>query len=203
MTRRTIISLAASLLCISTLQPARAQPSQKYTEERPLIIVSDWEFPPYEFRNDKGEPDGYNVEILNLVLNRLGIPHQFVMQEWYQATKTFEDHKADLIHALTGIYNNAPYVMTQNMITYYQLKAVRRKSQTPLMRISQLTADDTLMVKKNDYAPLRIQQDYGDAPFTIEYRSPKEALTAIRNGRNSRGISNEFKTYSRLPRGCD
>ena len=192
MTRRTIISLAASLLCISTLQPARAQLSQKYTEERPLIIVSDWEFPPYEFRNDKGEPDGYNVEILNLVLDRLGIPHQFVMQEWYQATKTFEEHKADLIHALTGIYNNAPYVMTQNMITYYQLKAVRRKSQTPLMRISQLTADDTLMVKKNDYAPLRIQQDYGDAPFTIEYRSPKEALTAIRNGRNSYYIWGEL-----------
>ena len=89
MTRHSIISLIASLLCIGSLQPVSAQLSRKYTKERPVIIVSDWEFPPYEFRNDRGEPDGYNVEVLNLVLNRLNLPHQFVMQEWYQATWTF------------------------------------------------------------------------------------------------------------------
>jgi signal transduction histidine kinase len=171
------------LLLIGSFLPAGAELTQ-YTKEHPLIIVSDWEFPPYEFRNDKGEPDGYNVEVLNLVLNRLNIPHQFVMQEWYQAVKTFENHKADLIHALSGFYSRPPYVMTQNMITYYPLKAVRRKDQTPLLRISQLTAHDTLMLKKNDYAQLRIQQDF-NPQFTIEYRSPKEALTGIRNGRNS------------------
>ena len=183
MTRKIIISIITCLLCSGSLLPAKAQFAREYTKENPLIIVSDWEFPPYEFRNDNGEPDGYNVEILNLVLDKLNIPHQFVMQEWYQATKTFEDHQADLIHALAGFYNRYPYVITQNMITYYPLKSVRRKSQKPLSRISQLSADDTLMVKNNDYAALSVQQM--DPQFTIEYRSPKEALTAIRNGRDS------------------
>ena len=191
MTRHSIISLIASLLCIGSLQPVSAQLSRKYTKERPVIIVSDWEFPPYEFRNDRGEPDGYNVEVLNLVLNRLNLPHQFVMQEWYQATWTFENRQADLIHALSGVYGTEPYVMTQNMITYYQLKSVRRKSQAPLKTISQLSPDDTLMLKKNDYAPLRITSDFSPQ-FTIEYRSPKEALTSIRNGRNSYYIWGEL-----------
>ena len=191
MTRPSIIPLIASLLCLGTMLPARAQATRQYTREHPLIIVSDWEFPPYEFRNDAGEPDGYNVEVLNLVLDKLDIPHQFVMQEWYQATKTFEDHKADLIHALSDSYLKAPYVITQNMITYYSLKSVRRKSQKPLLRISQLTASDTLMLKKNDYATLRIQQDYNPS-FTIDYRSPKEALTNIRNGRDSYYIWGEL-----------
>ena len=190
MTRKIIISLLISLLSLTVLQSASAQYAREYTNENPLIIVSDWEFPPYEFRNDAGEPDGYNVEVLNLVLNKLDIPHRFVMQEWYQATRTFENREADLIHALTGIYSHYPYVMTQNMITYYQLKSVRRKSQKPLEKISQLTADDTLMVKKNDYAPLTIQQTYPQV--NLEYRSPKEALTSIRNGRNSYYIWGEL-----------
>ena len=190
MTKKTIISIITCLFYGGFLLPAKAQYAREYTPEHPLIIVSDWEFPPYEFRNDKGEPDGYNVEVLNLVLNKLNIPHQFVMQEWYQATKTFENHEADLIHALTGIYRRYPYVMTQNMITYYPLKSVRRKSQKPLLKIGQLTPEDTLMVKKNDYAPLSIQEM--DPQFTIEYRSPKEALTSIRNGRNSYYIWGEL-----------
>jgi len=190
MRRKIIISIITYLLYAGILLPARAQYAREYTQEHPLIIASDWEFPPYEFRNDNGEPDGYNVEVLNLVLDRLNVPHQFVMQEWYQATKTFEDRKADLIHALTGVYRKQPYVMTQNMITYYPLKAVRRKSQKPFQKISQLEPGDTLMVKKNDYAPLSILQY--DHQFTMEYRSPKEALTSIRNGRNSYYIWGEL-----------
>ena len=184
MTRSIIISFITTLLCIYCLLPARAQLSREYTEERPLIVVSDWEFPPYEFRNDQGEPDGYNVEVLRLILNKLKIPHKFVMQEWAQATKTFENHEADLIHALAAMYRKRPYVMTQNMITYYPIKSVRRKSQEPLAKISQLGPEDTLMVKNNDYATLRIQQDYG-AGVNLEYRSPKDALTSIRNGKDS------------------
>ncbi|MBO6032989.1 MAG: hypothetical protein J6Q22_16255, partial [Prevotella sp.] len=57
------------------LLTAAAQQMHEYTEGHPLVIVSDWEFPPYEFSNDKGEPDGYNIEVLNIILDRLHIPH--------------------------------------------------------------------------------------------------------------------------------
>ena len=191
MTRRITIYIVTCLCCLSYMLPASAQLSRNYTEERPLIIVSDWEFPPYEFRNDNGDPDGYNVEVLDLILKRLDIPHRFVMQEWYQCTKTFENREADLIHALSFVYRKRPYVMTQNMITYYPLKSVRRKSQEPLTRISQLSPGDTLMVKNNDYAAIRVKQE-GDSSFVVEYRSPKEALTSIRNGRNSHYIWGEI-----------
>ena len=86
MTKKIFLLTCLSVLC--NLLPADAQGTRKYTEEHPLIIVSDWEFPPYEFRNDHGEPDGYNIEVLNLILDELKVPHKFVMQEWRQCTKT-------------------------------------------------------------------------------------------------------------------
>ena len=184
MIRHFIIYAITLLLSITALQPAAGQSIREYTKDRPLIIVSDWEFPPYEFRNDKGEADGYNVDVLNNILDQLKIPHKFVMQEWYQCVKTFESHEADLIHALSVNYRKRPYIMTQNMINYYSIKSVRRPSQQPLKLISQIKDGDTIMMKNNDYAALRLQQEYNQM-FNIEYRSPKEALSAIRNGRNS------------------
>ena len=117
MTRRLYIITLTLVLWVSSLPSARALYIREYTEERPLIIASDWEFPPYEFLNDMGNPDGYNIEVLDLILSRLGIPHKYEMNEWYKCTEAFESRKADLIHALTFKYQHAPYVMTQNMIT--------------------------------------------------------------------------------------
>ena len=183
MIHRVFIAIVAStLLSLCNIHTAEAQYSREYTKDHPLVIVSDWEFPPYEFRNDKGEPDGYNVVVLSTVLDNLRIPYRFVMQEWYQATETFEKREADLIHALSSIYNKAPYVMTQNMITYYNLRVARLSTTKPLGSISQLGIEDTLRIKKNDYAEMRIYE-HGEPAFQTAYHSPREALAGIRNGK--------------------
>ena len=83
MGKKRYILIIAFLFAFCQLLTVRADYIRDYTEEHPLVIIMDWEFPPYEYRNDKGEPDGYNVEVLDLVLNKLGIPHEFHMKEWY------------------------------------------------------------------------------------------------------------------------
>ena len=162
--------------------PAAAQQIHEYTEEQPLVIVSDWEFPPYEFSNDKGEPDGYNIEILNMILDRLHIPHRYVMQEWYMAIETFEHREADLIFALSFNYMKRPYVMTRNLLHFYRIVSVRRPDEKPLTSIGLLGKEDTLIMKADDYAPIRILMTNPDPPFTIEYHSPKDALTGVQRG---------------------
>lgn len=164
------------------LLTATAQQIHEYTEEQPLVIVSDWEFPPYEFSNDKGEPDGYNIEVLNIILDRLNIPHRYVMQEWYMATETFERREADLIFALSFNYMKRPYVMTRNLLHFYRIVSVRRPEKKPLTKINLLGEEDTLIMKANDYAPIRTLMTNPHPPFTIEYHSPKDALTGVQRG---------------------
>ena len=166
----------------SSLFTLSAQQIHEYTEDQPLVIVSDWEFPPYEFSNDKGEPDGYNIEVLNIILDRLHIPHRYVMQEWYMATETFERREADLIFALSFNYMKRPYVMTRNLLHFYRIVAVRRTNEKPLTKIGLLGAEDTLIMKANDYAPIRILMTNPEPAFTIEYHSPKDALAGIQRG---------------------
>ena len=179
---RKVGILVMLFLLHGSLLTATAQQIHEYTEEQPLLIVSDWEFPPYEFSNDKGEPDGYNVEVLNIILNRLKIPHRYIMQEWYMATETFERREADLIFALSFNYMKRPYVMTRNLLHFYRIVSVRRPDRKAMTKIGLLGAEDTLIMKANDYAPIRILMTNPEPAFTIEYHSPKEALTGVQRG---------------------
>ena len=152
-----------------------------YTKDHPLVIVSDWDFQPYEFMNSDGQPAGYNIDVLNMILDRLEIPHKFVMEEWYLAAQMFEHREADLVHALAFAYRGHPYVQSKKYINYYSLKVARKQGNPPLLSVSHLTQGDTLYLKNNDYAALRLNE-MNDSLFHMEYLSPKEALTGIRNG---------------------
>ena len=163
--------------------PLMAQQIHEYTEDQPLVIVSDWEFPPYEFRNDKGQPDGYNVDMLNLILGRLHIPHRFLMQEWFQAVESFEKREGDIIHALSYRYKQRPYVMTRNMVHFYRVKSARLPSTPPLTHIGQLHQGDTIILRNNDYAAQQILLNNPSPEFTMEFHSPREALMGVRNGK--------------------
>lgn len=40
--------------------------------EPTLLIGGDYNYPPYEFINPQGQPDGYNVELSRLICKELG-----------------------------------------------------------------------------------------------------------------------------------
>ena len=164
---------------LSSTIPAGAH---QYTEEKPLIIVCDWDFRPFEFINTEGQPAGYNVDVLNLILDQLGIPHKFVMQEWHVATNMFKRREADLIHALYFFFKDHPYVSTHKYINYYNLKVARRSDKQALHHLSDLQASDTLLLKKDDYAAMALAE-MGRLPFATEFHTPKDGLAGIRHGR--------------------
>lgn len=153
-----------------------------YTEEHPLIIVGDWDFRPFEFVNTEGKPSGYNVEVIDLILDQLNIPHKFVMEDWHMATDMFKKRDADLIQALYYFFKDPPYVSTQKYINYYNLKVARRADVTPLKRLGNLRPADTLLVKEDDYGAMTLEA-MKDSTLAWEYHSPKEGLTGIKHGR--------------------
>ena len=91
MTRQRIITLLLALITLTAAMAAsNSRNGRLYTEADPLVIICDWDFPPFEFTDNSGNPAGYNIEVLDIILNRLHIPHRFEMREWQKATKIFE-----------------------------------------------------------------------------------------------------------------
>ena len=175
---KRLIALLLSLLSFATVP---ASNNFGYTDEKPLVIVCDWDFRPFEFIDSEGQPAGYNIDVLNLILDELDIPHTFVMQEWHVASDMFKRQEADLIHALYSFYQDAPYTVTHKYINYYNLKVARRVDTPPLNSLSDLKHSDKLIVKEDDYAAL-VLAERKPLWFKVENHSPKDALTGISHG---------------------
>ena len=160
--------------------------ARSYTETDPFVIVCDWDFPPFEFADNSGKPAGFNIDVLDIILDRLNIPHRFEMHEWHQATQIFKARQADLIHAIGEDYNMTPYVQTKDFINVYRIKAAYKKGTPPLRNLRYLTHADTLVMKESDYANNYLQrQPY--RPYSMKFETPREALSAL--------TRNEIKYY--------
>lgn len=178
------------ILCF-TFSPAKAQQHYGYTDETPLVIAADWDFQPFEFLNADGQPSGYNIEVLDLILTQMNIPHKFVMQEWHSVNEMFARHEADLIHALSFNFKGHPYVTTKKYINYYTLRTARRLDTPPLNSFRNLKEGDTLMLKEDDYGALALRS-MGELPFAVELTTPKSALSRIRSGQRQYFIWGEL-----------
>ena len=90
MKRILFILIAFQLSLVTSLAQSL---SEKYNKDRPVVVVCDWDKPPYEFLDDKGMPSGSNIDVLSAVMRELGVPVKFVMKEWSIALKTFHTGK--------------------------------------------------------------------------------------------------------------
>ena len=170
-----------TLLCV-TAAKAQAPYNLDYSEDNPVIIVCDWDFPPYEFSNNNGEPDGYNIELLQTIFNKLDIPCKFLLKEWNDATHAFERREADLIIDPSYHYHVRPYIRSANILNYYKVKLVLGQHARHITQLADFTESDTLILKENDYAANRIVEER-QLQIPIEYHSPKDALAGINDGR--------------------
>ena len=162
--------------------PVQAQLDYNYTNDNPVIIASDWDFPPYEYSNNQGEPAGYNVELLQAIFKKLDIPYRIILREWSEAAQTFERRDADLVIDPTYRFHGRPYIRSNNILNYYKLQIVSSADARKVTRLEDFTPEDTLVLKLDDYAANRIVDErHLDIP--ILYRSPKEALAGISEGR--------------------
>ena len=175
------ILLTISLFYLSTFT-IQAQLNARYTDENPVIVASDWDFPPYEYSNDQGDPAGYNVELLQRIFSKLDIPYRIILREWSEAAQTFERHEADLVIDPTYRFRGLPYIRSTNILNYYKVYIVSSPEARQVTKLSELKPTDTLVLKKDDYASNRIVNEHRiDIP--IIYHSPKEALAGISEGR--------------------
>ena len=155
--------------------------SEKYNNKRPVVVVCDWDKPPYEFLNNNGEPAGSNIDVMRAVMEEIGIPVRFVMKEWSTALKTFERGNADIILANARRYTKEPYVLSNNIINYNRVRVATHADSTGLITFRQLEREGAVF-KPGDYSA-RYFMD-GDSINTsfMEFQTPKVALLGLLNG---------------------
>lgn len=69
--------------------------------ERVIVARGSNDYPPYEFINDDGEPDGFNVELLKAVGKTMGFSPFILLGSWNEIRKDLLTRRIDM---LTGMF---------------------------------------------------------------------------------------------------
>ncbi|MEG1616226.1 MAG: transporter substrate-binding domain-containing protein [Bacteroidales bacterium] len=70
--------------------------------ERKIIIYTDNQYSPFEFINKKGEPDGFNVELMRAIMEEVNLDYEIRMGEWKDVINAFDNNEADVIAGISN-----------------------------------------------------------------------------------------------------
>ena len=157
------------------------QLSDTYTKQRPVVIVCDWDKAPYEFLNDKGQPSGSNIDVMQAVMKELNLPCRFVMKDWSIALKTFERGDADIILANARRYRQDPYVLSDNIVNYNRIRVATHSDSVGMVSLSQLEREGAVF-KPGDYSAFYFMDGDTMRNSRMEFQTPKVALMGVLNG---------------------
>lgn len=77
-----------------------------YSEENPLVYEDAYNLWPYSFLNDKGEPDGFNIDMLKMIMDKLDIPYIIRLKHPSEVLEDIKNGKANLTAEIYSEYNS-------------------------------------------------------------------------------------------------
>ena len=82
------------ILCATLLLAGAIIPEGELQAQDQLVFGSDSDYPPYEYLNSRGEPVGFNVDIVRALARHLGEPIAIRLGPWPEIVRQFEIEKS-------------------------------------------------------------------------------------------------------------
>lgn len=117
-------ALASFLPCLLTVAAASGVFAQTKSATPPgmgrkLIYVGDAYFPPFEFRDSSGKPQGFNIELARAAAERAGYDLEFRLGPWADALTKIDSGEADLMAAAFTEERKAKYDLLNSIWTMH------------------------------------------------------------------------------------
>lgn len=160
----------------------------RYTKKHPLIIVGDWAFRPYSFINDHGEPDGFQIELMREIFNRMHVPYEIHLMDWHQAKTEVQAGRAQVMIDIQKNDTKPGVVYGKETLAEYKIGVMRLKETLQLRSIQFLMPTDTVYCYENDYAERWLRTHLRDmhrngGSCVIKTINPYLTLGDITNGK--------------------
>lgn len=170
-------------ICLLALWPLHggAQPevrTREYTQDYPLIYEDVWDLWPYSFLNDSGQPDGFNIDLVKLIFERLNIPYVIKMKSMQEAYEDLKTGKSDMMMGLAVGFHDEYGRYGRNSITLFTQSTVAPRGKTDLVtRFRDLGNHQVYVVDGSLTHHLMI--DYGWEQNAIPVTDMKETILRI------------------------
>ncbi|GGK75155.1 histidine kinase [Amphritea balenae] len=155
-----------------------ASPEQNHT----VLIGGDYNYPPYEFLDDKGQPTGYNVELTLAIAEVMGMTVEFRFSDWAGVRKALQNGQLD---ALQGMVNSperrqAFDFSPPHAIVHQSIFA--RRGEPRATSLEQLRNKEVVVQKNGIMHDYLLQNDVGAKLITVETHA--DALRQLAAGKH-------------------
>ncbi|HSN65959.1 MAG TPA: transporter substrate-binding domain-containing protein [Fusibacter sp.] len=149
-------------------------------QSRPVLIVGDdFNYPPYSFVDDSGNPSGFNIDLAKAVADAMGYDVQFRLDEWNLIRQDLENGGIDFV---PGMFNTQARSTLYDFSTKHSVSIgdIFTDASIELKKLSDL-AGKTVVVQKGDVVGEYLQS-LKIGIVLVEVPSVNEALKSVANG---------------------
>ena len=146
-----------------------------YTQEHPLVYEGAQDFWPYSFLNDNGQPDGFNIDLMKLMLGRLNIPYEIKMKPRMMAFRDLKSGQSDLMIGLTAGFHDKYGYYSENPVTLFTQSILSPKSKPTQIHNFRDLANHKVYVNDSSLCH-HLMVDYGWGNNAIPTRTIAETV---------------------------
>jgi two-component system, NtrC family, sensor kinase len=129
---------------------------------RDLIVVGgDYNYPPYEFLNSEGQPDGYNTDLTRAIAEVMGMDVEIQLGGWAEMRQRLEAGELDALQGISYSQNRAQaYAFSPPHAIVHQ-SIFARKGDPEVQQLAELRGKEVIVQERGILHDLMLSDDVG------------------------------------------
>lgn len=185
----TVLLIAVSFLT-GTLSRAQTTLQREYTKDNPLVYEDAYDLWPYSFLDDAGNPTGYNVDLVQMILSKLNIPYKINLVPTSQALEDLRSRKSDLMLGMVAnFHDNYTLHYGKNSIQLFTHSVVYPKKSTMRVQTINDLSSQKVIVHEGSFSH-HLMEDRGWGDNAIPHADMIRAVMDVSSEENGQVLWN-------------
>ena len=157
---------------------AQSDNTRVFSTSHPLIYEDVWDLWPYSFLNDNGEPDGFSVDLVRLIMKELDIPYEIRLKPSSEAFRDLKSGKSDLMLGLAVGFHDEFGKFSKNAVTLFTQSVVTPKNKEVVIKRFRDLSNHQVIVCDSSLA-YHLMLEYGWGENAIPVGDMSEAIQEV------------------------
>ena len=181
-------SCALTILAVLSLCPLlRAQIDAPGTRQTPVLVGINRDYPPYEFTNSRGEPEGFDVDLVRAVARVMGLEIRIIPGPWEQVRGALETRRLHMAAGMLKSPERERYVAFSEPHTVVHYSIFVRTDGPTLDSLEELRTKAVLVERDSQMHEHLLGLGFGSA--LIPVASEPETLRLLAAGRHDAALA--------------
>ena len=147
---------------------AQSDTTRVFSVNSPLIYEDVWDLWPYSFLNDNGDPDGFNVDLIRLIMKELDIPYEIRLKPSSEAFCDLKEGKSDLMLGLAVGFHDEFGKYSKNAVTLFTQSVVTPKNKgVVIKRFRDLSNHQVIVCDSSLVYHLMLEYGWGENAIPV------------------------------------